>query len=161
MSGESVASESGRLYPDGAGCRGYRYGARSRMFFASKVTHGGVMLKALHIALAYLTVVGFILRAVWALSDSPLRQQKWVKIAPHVVDTLLLVMGVALAVQLSISPFAGWLAAKLVGLLAYIGFGVLTLRAPSRALQVVGLLGALASVGYIFAVAFTRQIWPL
>jgi uncharacterized membrane protein SirB2 len=126
----------------------------------SESHRGRIMLKALHIALAYLTVAGFVLRAFWALSGSPLRQQKWVRIAPHVVDTLLLVLGVALAIQLSISPIAGWLGAKLVGLLAYIGFGVLTMRATSRPLQALGLLGALMSVGYIFAVAFTRQVWP-
>ena len=143
-----------------SGRRGYRYAARWRMFTAPEIADGGVMLKALHIALAYLTVAGFILRAFWALSGSPLRQQKWVRIAPHVVDTLLLACGVALAFQLSISPVSGWLGAKLVGLLAYIGFGVLTMRAPSRPLQALGLLGALASVGYIFAVTFTRQIWP-
>ncbi len=118
------------------------------------------MLKGLHVALAYLTVAGFIIRGFWALTGSDMRQQKWVKIAPHVVDTLLLLLGVALAVQLSLSPVSGWLGAKLVGLLAYIGFGVLTMRAGSRPLQAVGFVGALASVGYIFAVAFTRQVWP-
>ena len=118
------------------------------------------MLKGMHVALAYLTVAGFIVRGFWALTDSAMRQQKWVKIVPHVVDTLLLVLGVALAIQLSISPVAGWLGAKLVGLLAYIGFGVLTMRAPTRPLQLVGFIGALASVAYIFAVAFSRQVWP-
>ncbi|MDZ7668883.1 MAG: SirB2 family protein [Gammaproteobacteria bacterium] len=118
------------------------------------------MLKALHIALAYLTVVGFFIRGIWALTDSPLRREKWVRIAPHVVDTLLLILGVIMAIQLSMSPFSGWLGAKLLGLLAYIGFGVLTMRAASRPLQLVGFLGALLSVAYIFAVAFSRSVWP-
>jgi uncharacterized membrane protein SirB2 len=118
------------------------------------------MLKEMHVALAYLTVAGFIIRGFWALTGSAMRQEKWVKILPHVVDTLLLVAGVALAIQLSISPIAGWLGAKLLGLLAYIGFGVLTMRAASRPLQVAGFAGALASVGYIFAVAFSREVWP-
>lgn len=118
------------------------------------------MLKALHIALAYLTVAGFLIRGIWALTDSPLRQEKWVKIAPHVVDTLLLTLGVIMAIQLSISPFSGWLAAKLLGLLAYIGFGVLTMRAANRTLQLAGFIGALLAVLYIFAVAFSRSPWP-
>jgi uncharacterized membrane protein SirB2 len=115
------------------------------------------MLKTLHIALAYLTVIGFLVRAAWAFVDSPMRRQKWVRIAPHVIDTTLLVLGVVMALQLGVSPVAGWLGAKLLGLLAYIGFGVLTLRAGSTGLRMVGLVGALASVGYIFAVAFTRN----
>jgi uncharacterized membrane protein SirB2 len=118
------------------------------------------MLKALHIALAYLTVAGFVVRGIWALTDSPLRREKWVRITPHAVDTLLLAAGVALVFQLGLAPVSGWLGAKLAGLVAYIGFGVLTMRATKRRLQVVGFAGALLAVGYIFAVAFTRQPWP-
>jgi len=119
------------------------------------------MLKFLHVGLAYLTVVGFLVRAIWVFTDSPMRAQKWVRIAPHVIDTVLLVLGVTMALQFGLSPVSGWLGAKLLGLLAYIGFGVLTLRATTTGLRVVGLAGALASVGYIFAVAFTRDPWPL
>ena len=118
------------------------------------------MLKLFHIALAYLTVIGFAVRGIWVLADSPLRQQKWVRIAPHVIDTLLLVAGVMLMLNLSLSPLSGWLAAKLLGLLVYIGFGVLTMRAGSRPLQLLGFAGALLSVGYIFSVAFTRSALP-
>ncbi|MCZ6642470.1 MAG: SirB2 family protein [Gammaproteobacteria bacterium] len=111
-------------------------------------------------ALAYVTVVGFILRGIWVMLDSPIRQQKWVKIAPHVIDTLLLAAGVAMAISLSMSPFSGWLAAKFVGLLSYIGFGVLTMRATNIRLKILGFVGALVSVAYIFAVAMSRQVWP-
>ena len=65
-----------------------------------------------------------------------------------------------MALNMSLSPVSGWLGAKLLGLLAYIGFGVLTLRSPNRAGKIAGLVGALLSVGYIFAVAFTRSVWP-
>lgn len=118
------------------------------------------MLRSVHLMLAYLTVIGFVVRAVWSLTQSPLKNHKLVKILPHVVDTLLLVLGVVLAYQLSISPFAGWLAAKLVGLLAYIGFGVVTMRGSTQGIKLLGLVGALVSVGYIFAVAFSRSAWP-
>jgi uncharacterized membrane protein SirB2 len=118
------------------------------------------MLKFIHVALAYLTVIGFVVRAAWVFADSPMRSRKWVRIAPHVIDTALLALGVTLAFQLGLSPISGWLGAKLLGLLAYIGFGVLTLRATTLGLRVVGLAGALVSVGYIFAVAFSRNPWP-
>jgi uncharacterized membrane protein SirB2 len=118
------------------------------------------MLTALHIALAYLTIAGFVIRGVWALTDSPLREQKWVKIAPHVIDTLLLSLGIVLAVQLGISPFSGWLAAKLIGLLVYIGLGVVTMRASSRRLRLTGFVGALLAAVYIFSVAVSRSVWP-
>jgi uncharacterized membrane protein SirB2 len=118
------------------------------------------MLKLFHIALAYLTLIGFVVRGLWVLAESPMRQQKWVRIAPHVIDTVLLVSGVILMLNLSLSPLSGWLAAKLLGLLAYIGFGILTMRAGSHLLQLLGFAGALLSVGYIFSVAFTRSALP-
>jgi len=118
------------------------------------------MLKSFHILLAYLTVIGFVVRGIWALLDSPQRNARWVRIAPHVIDTLLLSAGVVLAINLGLSPVSGWLGAKLLGLLAYIGFGVLAMRAKNRGLQLFGFIAALASVGYIFAVAFTRSPWP-
>ena len=118
------------------------------------------MLRSILVFLAYLTVAGFVVRAIWSLSGSGLREQKLVKVLPHVVDTLLLVLGVVMAFQLAISPFEGWLLAKLVGLLAYIGFGVATMRASEPGMKVAGLVGALVSVGYVFLVAFSRSAWP-
>ncbi len=120
------------------------------------------MLKMSHVFLAYLTVFGFVLRGVWSLMDSPRREQKWVKIAPHVIDTLLLILGISLVVTHSWSFLDHpWLSAKLVGLLAYIGFGVMCLRASSQRMKSVGFAAALLSVGYIFMVAYSKQVWPL
>ena len=119
------------------------------------------MIRSLHIALAYITVIGFAIRALLRFSQSPLLQQKWLRIAPHVIDTLLLLAGITLAVQLAISPLVhGWLAAKIVGLIVYIGFGVMTMRAGTSALRIVGFAGALTAAAYIFAVAFTKQVVP-
>jgi len=129
--------------------------------FTADQSNGAIMLTAFHVALAYLTVAGFVIRGVWALTDSPLREEKWVRISPHVIDTLLLVLGVALATRLDIRPFSGWLGAKLVGLLVYVGFGVMTMRASSHSLRLVGFVGALLAAVYIFTVAFSRSPWPL
>ena len=120
-----------------------------------------LLLKDLHVAFAYITVAGFVMRGLLSLADSPMRSAKWLRIAPHVIDTLLLAFGIALAVTLSLSPLAnGWLMAKIVGLLAYIGFGVMAMRARSRPLKIVGFIAAIASVGYVFAVAYSKQVMP-
>lgn len=118
------------------------------------------MLKSLHVMLAYATVIGFVVRAVWSLTDNDMLKARWVKIVPHAIDTLLLVLGVVMALNMSLSPVSGWLGAKLLGLLAYVGFGVLTLRSANQTVKIAGLVGALLSVGYIFSVAFTRSVWP-
>ena len=117
------------------------------------------MIKTLHFTLAYLTVAGFVIRAGWAYAAPDMLQQKWVRIAPHAIDTLLLTLGIILAFSLPDGPWQGWLGAKLIALLAYIGFGVMTLRG-SGTLRHVGVIGALTSVAYIFAVAFSREVWP-
>jgi uncharacterized membrane protein SirB2 len=119
------------------------------------------LIRELHVAFAYITLAGFVIRGLMSLAESPMRNASFLRIAPHVIDTLLLGFGIALAVMLSLSPFAnGWLMAKIVGLLAYIGFGVMTMRARSRPLKIVGFIAAIASVGYIFAVAYSKQVMP-
>jgi uncharacterized membrane protein SirB2 len=117
-----------------------------------------LLIKNVHVVLAYLTVAGFALRGAWSFIDSPLKEQRWVRVAPHVIDTLLLVMGITLAFQLGVSPTGDpWLGTKIVGLLVYIGLGVLAMRGKTRGLKLVGYLGALATVGYMFAVAYTKN----
>ena len=113
-----------------------------------------------HVGLAYISVLGFVLRAVWAFAESDRLNAKPVRVLPHVVDTLLLVCGLMLVFGLGYSITSGWLAAKLVALLAYIGFGVMTLRATDVTWRILGFGGALVSVGYIFLVAFNRSAWP-
>jgi len=118
------------------------------------------MLKLSHVFLAYLTVCGFVVRGIWSLTDSPRRQQKWVKIVPHVIDTLLLGLGIALVISYHWSPFEHpWLIGKFVGLLAYIGFGVMVMRGTSQAVKLTGFAGAVLSVGYIFLLAYTKKLW--
>lgn len=117
------------------------------------------MLKTLHFSLAFLSVAGFVIRAGWSYSGSELLQEKWVKITPHVVDTLLLTLGVVLAFSLPDGPWQGWLLAKLIALVAYVGFGVMTLRGQSMTRHI-GLIGAFLSVSYIFLVAYSRNVVP-
>ena len=118
-------------------------------------------VRNLHVILAYVTVIGFVLRAIWAFMGSSRLKSRPARILPHVVDTLLLTCGVVLVFGLGHSFTDSWLVMKFVVLLAYIGFGVLTLRASSVPMRIVGVAGALISVGYIFVVAMTRSPWPL
>lgn len=117
------------------------------------------MLKSFHMALALLSFTGFLMRAVWAYKASDILQEKWVRIAPHVVDTLLLVLGIVLAINLVGGVMQGWLAAKMIALLAYIGFGVMTLRGEG-ARRDIGFAGAIVAFAYMLAVAFSREVWP-
>ncbi len=118
-----------------------------------------VWLKMLHVSLAYLTVTGFLLRVLLLSAGSPLLQRPWLKVAPHLIDTLLLVAGISLAFLYRMAPWVHtWLGMKILVLLLYIGFGVLAMRASSPGGRLLGLLGALLAVGYIFGLAYTKQL---
>ena len=117
------------------------------------------MIEVLHITLAFLSAAGFIIRAGWSYVSPDLLEEKWVRISPHVIDTGLLVLGVTLALNLPGGLFQGWLIAKLVGLVAYIGFGVMCMRG-SGTIRTVGLVGAIVCLTYIFLVAMTKSIFP-
>jgi len=134
-------------------------------------------LKTLHVACVVLSVGGYFARGVLRRRDSPWLQARFVRIAPHVVDTLLLVSGVALAVRLQQYPFVhGWLTAKVLALLAYIVLGAVGLKygksaaqgcadcgaegCKTRRVRTVAWVAALLTFGYIVAVALTRQVLP-
>lgn len=87
------------------------------------------LIKHLHMACAALSFTGFFIRGLWMLQESPRLRQRWVKIAPHTVDALLLVSAIILAVGYHFSPLnQPWLATKIIALLVYIGLGMVALR---------------------------------
>jgi uncharacterized membrane protein SirB2 len=58
-----------------------------------------LILKHIHITMAVvLSGLFFVLRGGWLLQSSPQLQAKWVKISPHVIDTLLLFSAIAMLV---------------------------------------------------------------
>ena len=118
-----------------------------------------VVLKHLHIAAVVLSGAGFFLRGVWMLQESPRLQLRWVRVAPHVVDTLLLGSAISMAVISAQYPFAlDWLTAKLFGLLAYIFCGTMALkRGQSKMQRVFFFCCSLAVFAYIVSVALTRE----
>ena len=116
-------------------------------------------LKHLHVACVVLSGLGFALRGLWMLNDSPLLRARLTRVVPHVVDTLLLGSALLMAWQSSQYPFAqGWLTAKFFGLLAYILFGTMALkRARTKGRRVVFLVLALLAYAYIVGVALARN----
>lgn len=119
------------------------------------------LTKLLHVGTAAISIAGFTVRGIWMLRDSARLHARWVRIAPHVVDTLLLVSAIGLAVQLRLSPVQHtWLLAKIVALLLYIGLGVVALRrGRNRLVRALAWVAALATYLYIVAVAVTKSPW--
>jgi uncharacterized membrane protein SirB2 len=121
-----------------------------------------LLLRQVHITCAILSIAGFTVRGVLMLRDSPLLQSRMARIAPHVVDTVLLGSAVALAWQSGQYPFAqNWLTAKVLALLAYIVLGTVALkRGRTKGVRAIAFAAALAAVFYIVAVALTRNPLP-
>jgi uncharacterized membrane protein SirB2 len=86
-------------------------------------------------------------------------QARSVRIAPHVVDTLLLASALWLAALIGQYPFVqGWLTAKVLGLVAYIALGTVALkRARSKPVRAAAFALALLAAAYIVSVALTRD----
>lgn len=121
-----------------------------------------VVLKHLHVSCVALSGFGFFVRGLGVLRGAGWVQKPWVRVAPHVVDSLLLGSALLMAWLSAQYPFAqDWLTGKLLGLLAYIGCGTMALK-RGRNLQEkrVFFLLALLAYGYVVNTALTRQpLW--
>lgn len=117
---------------------------------------------ALHVGCAALSIAGFGARGALMLAGSPWLQARFVRVAPHVVDTVLLASAVWLAWFLGQVPFVNaWITAKVLALLAYIVLGAIALkRGRTRTVRSAAFAGAVAAAAYIVAVALTRDATP-
>lgn len=83
----------------------------------------------LHQSSVALSGLGFAVRGIASLRGAQWTQSRLAKSLPHVVDSVLLLSAVTLAAMLHLNPaHAPWLMAKLLGLLLYIGLGIVALR---------------------------------
>ncbi|HLU14761.1 MAG TPA: SirB2 family protein [Burkholderiaceae bacterium] len=83
-------------------------------------------IKHIHVTAAVLSIVFFVVRAYWSVSGSAMLQKRVVRIAPHIIDTILLVAGVTLAAM--IGAHQPWILAKIVALILYIGVGTIAIK---------------------------------
>lgn len=114
--------------------------------------------KHLHMTFALLTLISFFVRGIWMLGQSSMLQKRWVKIAPHIIDTVLLVSALVLAVLMSYSPTAHpWLMAKIIALLLYIGLGLVAFKHSRARVRLAAWLAALVVFFYIVSVAFSKN----
>lgn len=118
-------------------------------------------IKHAHMTFAVISICLFMLRASWSVMESPQLQRRWVKIVPHLNDTLLLSCAIYLMTASGQYPFAqGWLTAKLLALFAYIGVGTFAIkRGKTAGSRLLFSLMAVAIFCYIFAVAITHSPW--
>ncbi len=117
-------------------------------------------LKTIHLSAVALSISGFFARGMGALLGARWVRGRAARSLPHVVDTVLLASAIALAWMAAINPLhAPWLMAKIIGLLVYIGLGLVALRPTFQArTRAVAWLAALVTFGYIVSVAITKNV---
>lgn len=116
-------------------------------------------VKHLHVFCVMLSGLGFVLRGIWMLRESPLLRHRLTRMLPHVVDTVLLGSAIVLAAMIGQYPFAaGWVTAKVLGLLAYILLGTVALRhAGSMGRRAAAFVAAVVVFLWIVSVALTKN----
>lgn len=116
-------------------------------------------LKLLHQSTVAISICGFFARGLGGLLGAPWVRSRAARAWPHVIDTVLLLSALGLLWQLrpELSQ-APWLAAKLSGLLVYIGLGIVALK-PGRpiGLRVAAFVGALLTVSWMISVALSKH----
>ena len=117
-------------------------------------------IKYLHMLAAALTISGFMLRGFWMLSESPLLNQRFVRIAPHIIDSVFLLTGILLIWILNLPVMTQpWLVTKLVAIVVYIVLGAIALRrGKTKQTRVLAFVMALATFAYIVGVALSKSM---
>lgn len=121
------------------------------------------IIKHLHMTLALLSLAGFVLRGILHLRRSALVRRRFARVAPHAVDTVLLLTGIWLAWLWRMhEQFQPWLGAKLIALVIYIMLGMMAFRfAGSARGRLVAWIAAVLVFLYMFTVARTKLVIPL
>lgn len=119
--------------------------------------HGLVL--QLHALLALVSGLWFGARAVWYLGLQRTIAQGFWRRAPHLVDTLLLISGLALAWQARLAPhLVPWFGAKLLLIAVYIVLGIIAIRSKKRPTGIAAATLALAIWLWILGMAVNRSI---
>jgi uncharacterized membrane protein SirB2 len=120
------------------------------------------ILITLHLTSVALTISLFTLRYWWRWSNNPRFQARWVRVLPHIVDSVLLLSGVGLIALTGYLPFTvkgAWLTEKLFGVIIYIVLGFIALgrrRPRSQQTGFIAFLLGLVVLYIIIKLATTR-----
>ena len=120
------------------------------------------VLKTVHVFCVVVSYTLFFVRGVWMIRESSLLGLRWIRVIPHVVDTVLLASAITMVLILRQYPLvAGWLTAKVVALVLYIGLGMVALKhGKTPRVRIAAWITAQVVFFYIVAVALARDPLP-
>lgn len=117
-------------------------------------------VKHTHMMLVAMSVIFFIVRFVLHLRQSPIMEKKFVKVAPHVIDTFLLLSGFTLCFMIKQYPFVDpWMTEKIICVAAYIALGIMALKSNRNKLfKFFAFFGAIGWVVLAAKLAHFKQV---
>jgi len=123
-------------------------------FNQTPTTH---MIKLIHLIFIFSSFISFTGRIILSVAKPALLQNKIIKIAPHVIDTILLISGFTLVFQGNwMNGEYGWIISKFILLLGYVIFGVMAMRL-SGINRWISFVAAITCFIAIFITAITKN----
>ncbi|WP_210451639.1 SirB2 family protein [Pantoea ananatis] len=122
------------------------------------------LIKNLHLLTVAVTILLFLLRFYWQRTGSAMLQRRWVRILPHVNDTLLLLSGASLVMITHFYPFSpqgSWLTEKLLGVIIYIALGSVALSRRPRSDRTRWIAFIVALIALVTIIKLTLSKMPL
>ncbi|MBE5251441.1 SirB2 family protein [Mixta mediterraneensis] len=122
------------------------------------------LIKQLHLLTVAITITLFLLRFYWQRSGSAMLTRRWVRILPHVNDTLLLVSGAMLVMITHFYPFSpqgSWLTEKLLGVIIYIALASVALSRRPRTDRTRWIAFLIALIALVIVIKLAVSKMPL
>ncbi|MDN5369815.1 MAG: hypothetical protein PWP74_1123 [Shewanella sp.] len=116
-------------------------------------------IKYFHLLMIGLSVTFLSVRFALSLGQSAWMDKKLLRIAPHVIDTLLLLSGVTLCFMIKQYPFVDtWMTEKLAAVVAYIVLAIAAMKSSRGMLfRIFAFLGAIGWLVFAAKVAYIKQ----
>jgi uncharacterized membrane protein SirB2 len=112
-------------------------------------------LKHSHVGIAYLSIILLIVSFALVKYKPALKNNKVLKVLPHIIHTFLLIFAIWLCVIIGQYPLTDhWLTAKVIGLVGYIAFGTIAIKQGKNW----AFVAALVSFAYIFGAAKSHSV---
>ncbi|MCQ9328864.1 SirB2 family protein [Pelistega suis] len=105
-----------------------------------------LVFKHIHMSCAYLSITLLLTRIFLSVTKPEVLQQKWAKILPHLIDTILLTCAILMVMVLG--PHHPFILVKIILLLLYIACGYITLKVAQS------LIGKLVGAGLCLTIFF-------
>jgi uncharacterized membrane protein SirB2 len=117
-----------------------------------------VLIRQMHVVTAVLSVTLFTLRFLFLMGRSARLQKRWLKVLPHLNDSVLLVLATLLCVSIQQAPLiTPWLTEKVSAVILYILAGMFALKwSKSRLNQIIWFIIAIIMFAYTANIAINK-----